>query len=88
MDKGKLCGMVLLDLQKAFETVNHSILLLKVKAMDVSNTACKWIKSYLENRCQIVDLNGGVFGLFDHFIWGSARECIRSFTFFYYILMI
>ncbi len=57
MDKGKLSGMVLLDLQKA-DTVDHSILLLKVKVMGFSNMACKWIKSYLENRCQIVDLNG------------------------------
>lgn len=39
MDKGKLSGMVLLDLQKAFDTFIHSILLLKVKAMGFSNMA-------------------------------------------------
>ncbi len=58
MDKGKLSGMVLFDLQKAFDSVDHSILLLKVKAMGFINMACKRIKSYLENRCRIVDLNG------------------------------
>lgn len=57
-DKGKLSRMVLLDLQKAFDTTDQSILLLKVKAMGFSNMACEWIKSYLANRSQIMDLNG------------------------------
>lgn len=59
MDRGKLCGIVLLDLQEAFDTVDHSILLWKDKAMGFSNKACEWIKSYLANRCQMVDLNKG-----------------------------
>lgn len=58
LDKGKLSGMVLLDLQKAFDTVDHNILLLKLNAMGFDSKACKWINSYLSNRCQMVDLNG------------------------------
>ena len=58
VDSGKYCGMVMLDLQKAFDTVNHSILLSKLRAIGFDSTAIKWMKSYLEGREQVVDING------------------------------
>ena len=57
IDKGNFgCG-VFINLRKAFDTVNHNILLLKLKhygIIDMSN----WFKSYLSNRKQYVFLNG------------------------------
>ena len=53
--KGKYVGMVLLDLQKAFDTVNHEILCNKLEAMGINFT--KWFKSYLGGRQQIVIAN-------------------------------
>ena len=41
-DKGYYTGMVILDLQKAFDTVNHKILLEKLRAMGVGEIAVQW----------------------------------------------
>ena len=54
--KGNLVGMVLIDLQKAFDTVDHAILLDKLSAIGVSSTA--WFESYLCDRKQCVEVNG------------------------------
>ena len=40
-DKGQYTGMVILDLQKAFNTVNHKILISKLRAMGVGQAALK-----------------------------------------------
>ncbi|CAL4073198.1 unnamed protein product [Meganyctiphanes norvegica] len=48
-------GMVLMDLQKAFDTVDHDILCKKLEAMGLDFT--KWFQSYLKNRKQKVVAN-------------------------------
>ena len=50
--------MVILDLQKAFDTVNHKILTSKLRAMGVSQTAVNWFISYLGGRVQAVEISG------------------------------
>ena len=56
LGKGNLVGMVLIDLQKAFDTVDHGILCDKLKSIGVSSTV--WFESYLSNRSQCVDVGG------------------------------
>ena len=46
----------MIDLQKAFDTVDHSILLDKMKAMGVSSLP--WFHSYLSGRTQCVEVDG------------------------------
>ena len=47
-------GAVFLDLKKAFDTVNHEVLLSKLSSFNFSTEAIKWTHSYLSNRKQSV----------------------------------
>ena len=58
MDQGHFVGMVLLDLQKAFDTLDHGILLMKLKALGLSQDVSRWFQSYLSDRQQLVDVSG------------------------------
>ena len=55
-DKGLMTGMILVDLQKAFDTIDHDILLKKLSAIGFSNHTIGWFKSYLSNRLFRVNL--------------------------------
>ena len=55
-DMGHYTGMVIIDLQKAFDTVNQKILLDKLQAMGVGRIAVQWFKSYLSGREQFVSI--------------------------------
>ena len=52
MEQGKLCGAVFIDLTKAFDTVDHQIMLCKLSEVGLSETALHWFRSYLTGRQQ------------------------------------
>ena len=54
--RGNFVGMVLIDLQKAFDTVDHDILIDKLQAVGVDGS--QWFRSYLTDRRQCVDIGG------------------------------
>ena len=49
---------VFIDLKKAFDTVDHGILIKKLKHCWVRGVASDWVKSYLSNRKQFVKIDG------------------------------
>ena len=49
---------VFIDLSKAFNTVNHEILLAKLQHYRIRGTPLKWFESYLSGREQFVNFNG------------------------------
>ena len=50
MDKQMHTGMILVDLQKAFDTLDHGVLLEKMKYFGFRASVIKWFESYLSNR--------------------------------------
>ena len=52
-----------MDLQKAFDTVDHQILLAKLNHYGICRVSNDWLKSYLSNRNQYASINGFDSGL-------------------------
>ena len=57
LDDGNFAWGIFVDLQKAFDTVDHSILLSKLYHYRIRGLANKWFESYLANRKQFVSVN-------------------------------
>ena len=51
-----MTGMILIDLQKASDTIDHDVLLQKLYAVGFSKHTVYWLKSYLSNRSFLVNL--------------------------------
>ena len=58
LDSGNLVISLFLDFRKAFDSINHEILLKKLHHYGIRGLAHKWFSSYLSNRQQFVSING------------------------------
>ena len=57
-EKGEQCPGIFIDFKKAFDTVDHSILVSKLEHLGVRGPSLELIKSYFRNRRQYVVFNG------------------------------
>lgn len=57
MDKSKYAVGVFVDLKKAFDTINHNILLNKLERYGIRGIVLDWVRSYMENRNQYVQMD-------------------------------
>ena len=56
LDEGNFVTGIYFDLQKAFDTVNHEILLRKLYSYGIRGMMYEWVKNYLSNRYQYTSL--------------------------------
>ena len=63
LDDGNVDSRVIVDLQKAFDTVDHQILLAKLNHYGTCGVSNDWFNSYLSNHNQYVSINGYEFSL-------------------------
>jgi hypothetical protein len=60
LDQDEITGLVFVDFKKAFDVVNHHLLLRRLEQYRVSDTALSWFTSYLTDRFQFVALDGNL----------------------------
>ena len=58
IDRGNVNAVFFLDLKKAFDTVDHDILLSKLNLYGIQRIVLDWFRSYLKNRAQRCLVNG------------------------------
>ena len=60
IDDKKFTACVLLDMSKAFDSVDNQILLRKIQSVGASTSTLKWSNSYLTNKYQVVRIHSSV----------------------------
>ena len=65
---------VFIDLSKAFDTVDHSIFLKKLELYGITDRNHGWVKSYLSNRRQFVQINEKEKTSLEKISWGCSTR--------------
>lgn len=66
MDNRQVTVLLLLDFSRAFDCVNHALLLAILRSFNVSDNAVQWFSSYLTERMQRVKSGSGLYSEWKH----------------------
>ena len=69
---------VLIDLKKAFDTIDHAILIKKLKHYGIKGNNLRWFESYLENRKRYITYETTKFTTFENMACGVPQGSILS----------
>jgi len=85
LNKKQLSIAIFCDLRKAFDTVNHNILLTKLENMGVRGVELLWFKNYLSNRKQFVSIGEASSTLLDIILGVPQGSILGPLLFLLYI---
>ena len=74
LNSKNLIGGIFCDLEKAFDCVNHEVLLSKLEFYGIKGKAKLWFESYFSNRYQRVVITDTKLNLNDSSTWGKMRH--------------
>jgi exonuclease III len=81
MNNGQITGLCFLDIQKCFDTIDHELLLSKLKCYGIKNNELTWFTSYLSDRKQKVRCNGDISSELDISIGVPQGSVLGPFLF-------
>ena len=86
MDRQEVCFFVLLDLSSAFDTIDHKTITDVLEyQFGVTDKALEWIKSFLSNRKQRVDLDNNFPEVCDVKYGVPQGSCLGPILFLFYV---
>ena len=74
LDNNRVSGLVLVDYSKAFDMVDHEMLMTKLTLYGVSDASLRWFQSYLKDRQQFVSIGGREGEIFTCSPWSATRQ--------------
>lgn len=77
-ERKELIVCTFMDLSKAFDSIDHHILLQKLSIYGIQDNSLGWLKSYLSDRQQQVKVNHIISKPSVYYFWGAARIHSRA----------